>query len=120
MKILVIDDEEDIRRTVCMSLARVGKMEVSDAATGIEGLELARQERPDAVLLDVMMPGMDGTAVLAALRKDPMTAEIPVIFLTAGLAPGELLRLQSLGAMGIIAKPFDPMTLSLQIKELLA
>ena len=78
------------------------------------------EERVDVVLLAGLMPGMDGTAVLGALLQDPMTAEIPVIFLTAGLAPGELLRLQSLGAMGIIAKPFDPMTLALQIKELLA
>ena len=120
MKILIIDDEDDIRRTICMSLERVGKLQVCDADSGPAGVSAARREKPDAILLDVMMPGMEGPAVLTALRDDPGTAKIPVIFLTAGLAPGELMRLKRLGAAGVIAKPFDPMTLSKQILELLA
>ena len=79
MKILIIDNVDDMRRIMRLALERMGGMTVFEAPGGMEGLALARQERPDAILLDVMMPGMDGRAVLLALRNDPTTAAIPEI-----------------------------------------
>ncbi|MCU1372755.1 MAG: response regulator receiver protein, partial [Actinomycetia bacterium] len=75
-------------------------------------LAMARAEQPDAIILDVMMPGMDGPATLAELRADPATADIPVVFLTAKVQSIERRRLEELGAAGVVAKPFDPMTLA--------
>ena len=119
MKILVIDDENDIRRIARLGLERVGKMQVIDAASGAEGVEKARSEKPDAVLLDVMMPGQDGPATLQSLRADPATTSIPVIFLTAKALASEVERLRSLGATGVLTKPFDAMTLAAEIRALL-
>jgi two-component system OmpR family response regulator len=112
VKVLIIDDEPDIRRIARLGLSRVGKMDVVDAGSGAEGLALARQERPDAILLDVMMPGLDGPSTLARLREDAATAAIPVVFLTAKSMAVELDRLRSLGVAGVLTKPFDPMTLA--------
>lgn len=112
MKVLIIDDEPDIRRIAKLGLVRVGKMDVVEATNGAEGLIKAREEKPDAVLLDVMMPGLDGVSTLAKLREDPATAGIPVVFLTAKAIATEVDRLKSLGASGVLTKPFDPMTLS--------
>ncbi len=117
MKVLIIDDEDDIRRIACLSLSRVGKMEVVDASGGPEGVKKAASERPDAILLDVMMPGLDGPATLSALRSNPATAGIPVVFLTAKAMASEIERLLGLGARGVLTKPFDPMSLP---QELLA
>jgi CheY-like chemotaxis protein len=112
VKVLIIDDEPDIRRIARLGLTRVGKMDVVEAASGAEGLIKAKEERPDAVLLDVMMPGLDGPSTLARLREDPATAGIPVVFLTAKAIAAELDRLKVLGASGVLTKPFDPMTLA--------
>jgi two-component system OmpR family response regulator len=112
VKVLIIDDEPDIRRIVRLGLTRVGKMDVVEAASGAEGLIKAKEERPDAVLLDVMMPGLDGPSTLARLREDPATAGIPVVFLTAKAIAAELDRLKALGASGVLTKPFDPMSLA--------
>jgi CheY-like chemotaxis protein len=112
VKVLIIDDEPDIRRIAKLGLVRVGKMDVVEATNGAEGLIKAREEKPDAVLLDVMMPGLDGVSTLAKLREDPATAGIPVVFLTAKAIATEVDRLKSLGASGVLTKPFDPMTLS--------
>ena len=119
MKILIIDDENDIRRIARLGLERVGKMEVVDAGSGPEGVDKARAEKPDAVLLDVMMPGQDGPATLQSLRSDPQTASIPVIFLTAKALTSEVERLRSLGAAGVLTKPFDAMTLAAQVRAVL-
>ena len=83
MKILIIDDDADIRSIARLSLSRVGGMEVIDAGSGVEGLRKAQDEKPDVILLDMMMPTMDGLETLAALRSRPATASMPVIFLTA-------------------------------------
>jgi CheY-like chemotaxis protein len=115
----VIDDEPDIRRVAALSLARVGKMDVVDAGGGLEGLRKAVAEKPDAILLDVMMPGLDGPATLAALRSNPATAQIPVVFLTAKAMASEVERLLGLGAAGVLTKPFDPMALPAQLKACL-
>ena len=115
MKVLIIDDEPDIRRIARLGLTRVGKMDVVEAPSGAEGVIKAKEERPDAVLLDVMMPGLDGPSTLARLREDPATAGIPVVFLTAKAIAAELDRLKALGAAGVLTKPFDPMTLAREL-----
>ena len=119
MKVLLIDDEEDVREIARLSLGRVGGMEVCDAASGREAVEQAVHEKPDFILLDMMMPEMDGPTTLAALRANAETAAIPVIFLTAKAVPSEVERLRQLGAIGIITKPFEPMTLAGVVRRLL-
>ena len=119
MKILVIDDEDDIRRISRLALGRVGGMQVLEAASGIEGIAKAVAESPDAILLDVMMPEHDGPETLGFLRADPRTARIPVIFLTAKAMTAEVERLRALGADGVLTKPFDPMSLAASVRAIL-
>ena len=119
MKVLIIDDEDDIRRIARLSLVRVGGLDVIDARDGPTGVALAESDQPDVVLLDVMMPGLDGPATLAALRASEKTASIPVVFLTAKAMPDEIARLYGLGVRGVLQKPFDPMTLPAQLKAAL-
>jgi CheY-like chemotaxis protein len=119
VKVLVIDDEPDIRRIARLGLTKVGKMDVVEAANGTEGLARAKAERPDAILLDVMMPGLDGPSTLVRLREDPETAAVPVVFLTAKAIAAEVDRLRALGAAGVLTKPFDPMTLARELRAAL-
>ena len=119
MKILIIDDEDDIRSISRLALGRVGGMDVTDASSGKDGIAKAVAEAPDAILLDVMMPEQDGPATLLLLKADPRTAGIPVIFLTAKAMASELERLRALGAAGVLTKPFDPMTLAASVRALL-
>jgi CheY-like chemotaxis protein len=119
VKVLIVDDEPDIRRIAKLGLSRVGGMEVVEAANGAEALVRAKEDKPDAVLLDVMMPGLDGPSTLARLREDPATSGIPVVFLTAKAIAAELERLKVLGAAGVLTKPFDPMTLARELRALL-
>ncbi len=120
MKILIIDDEDDIRLISRMSLSRIGGMEVVDASNGTDGVRRAEADRPDAILLDVMMPLMDGPTTLTALRANPSTAGIPVIFLTAKAMVSEIERLKAMGVAGVLTKPFDPLRLSDQVRQILA
>lgn len=120
MKALVIDDEEDVRFVAEVSLGRVGGMTVAVASSGAEGILVARREQPDFILLDMMMPGMDGAATFRALRESPETASIPVVFLTAKAMASEVRRLEELGAKAVILKPFDPMSLAADIRSILA
>jgi len=115
MKVLVVDDEDDIRRIAMISLSGVGGMVVAGASGGPEGIRKAREDRPDVVLLDMMMPGMDGLATFEVLRGDPETSGIPVVFLTAKAMTAEVDRLKALGARGVLIKPFDPMALPGQL-----
>jgi CheY-like chemotaxis protein len=119
MRVLVVDDENDVRRITRLSLSRVGKMDVTDAESGPEAVQKALLERPDAIVLDVMMPSMDGPTTLAELRGRPETAAIPVIFLTAKVMASELERLRALGAAGVLTKPFDPMTFAGEVRAIL-
>ena len=119
MKVLIVGDEPDIRRIAKLGLSRVGKMEVVEATNGNEALARAKEDHPDAVLLDVMMPGLDGPSTLARLREDPATAAIPVVFLTAKAIATEVDRLKALGAAGVLTKPFDPMTLARELRAVL-
>lgn len=120
MKALIVDDEEDVRFVARMSLGRVGGMTVIEASGGEEGIELARDEQPDVILLDMMMPGMDGTATFHALRALEATAAIPIVFLTAKGMVDDAARLKKLGARGVVLKPFDPLTLAGEITAILA
>ena len=119
MKVLVIDDEADIRRIAQLALERVGKMEVAEADSGVGIVERVELEKPDAILLDVMMPGLDGPATFRVLRGDARSASIPVIFLTAKAQPAEIERLKALGARAVLTKPFDPMLLAAQVRAVL-
>jgi CheY-like chemotaxis protein len=119
MKVLIIDDEDDIRLIARVSLSRIGGMDVIDATSSQEGLAKARTETPDVILLDVMMPTVDGPSTLLELQRDEATANIPVIFLTAKAMTSEIERLKSLGVAGVLTKPFDPMTLPEQIRQIL-
>jgi DNA-binding response OmpR family regulator len=117
MKILIIDDDPDIRSIARLSLSRVGGMEVIEAGSGAEGVRKAQDEKPDVILLDMMMPTMDGLQTLAALRARPATASTPVIFLTAK-AVGDQIERTPLRAAGVLIKPFDPRTLSQDVRTL--
>jgi DNA-binding response OmpR family regulator len=117
LKVLIIDDELDIREIATLSLTR-GEMQVITASSGSEGVRMAREQHPDAILLDLMMPAMDGRATLAALQREQATAGIPVVFL--GAASDDANDLKPLGAAGIIPKPFDPITLPARLRSVLA
>jgi two-component system OmpR family response regulator len=117
-KILHIDDEMDILEVARMALEDIGGLTVTSASSSLEGQALALSLNPDLILLDVMMPGMDGLETLKALRKNPATHSIPIIFMTAKVQTDELGRYMALGALGVIAKPFDPMTLADELKTI--
>jgi CheY-like chemotaxis protein len=106
-RVLVIDDSSLIRGAVTLALGSVDGWEVLTAASGEEGLERAGVDQPDAVLLDVVMPGLDGVAVAERLARSPNTREIPVVMLTAGESPQERERLERLSVAGVIHKPFE-------------
>jgi len=119
-KVLLVDDEPDIRRLAKLSLEAVGKFHVTSCSSGQEALEAAQRDPPDAILMDVMMPVLDGPATLALLLADPATRDIPIVFMTATSDPEEMDRLVSLGARGVIGKPFAPLTLPGKLAELAA
>ncbi len=114
--VMYVDDEPDIRAVVEMSLEMVAGLKVAVCASGQEALDRVAGVAPQLVLLDVMMPGLDGPGTLARLRERPELSHIPVVFLTAKVQPSEVARLRDLGAADVIAKPFDPMTLGDQVK----
>lgn len=116
--ILYVDDEPDIREVVQMSLGLVEQLEVHTCESGAQALALLPQLTPDLVLLDVMMPGMDGPTTLQRMREDVALARIPVVFMTAKAMPQEVARFRALGAVAVIAKPFDPMRLGQQVVQI--
>jgi CheY-like chemotaxis protein len=118
-RILIIDDEDDIREVAAMSLESVAGWEVILASSGAQGLVSAAEYLPDAILLDVMMPGMDGPTTFRELRKNPRTARIPVLLLTAKVQSNDQRRFADLGVEAVLFKPFDPMTLSAEISTVL-
>ncbi len=118
-RLLIIDDENDIREVAAMSLETMKGWDVLQASSGREGIRVAREKHPDAILLDVMMPDIDGPSTLEVLRQDPATASIPVLFLTAKVQSADRERLADLGVAAVLSKPFDPLTLPDQIAEAL-
>ncbi|EXI78707.1 MAG: DNA-binding response regulator MtrA [Candidatus Accumulibacter appositus] len=117
-RILYVEDEVDIRTVAKLALEAVGGFEVEVAASGDEALLRVREFVPDLLLLDVMMPGMDGPATLRALRAQLETECVPAIFMTARALPGEVAALKAEGALGVITKPFDPMALADRVRML--
>lgn len=117
--ILLVDDEPDIRTIAEMSLSQVGGWKTVLASSGAQALELAVIHKPDVILLDVMMPEMDGVATFKALAAQPETRDIPVIFMTAKVQSHEKERYVGFGAAGVIPKPFDPMQLPKEILGIL-
>lgn len=118
--VLVVDDEPDIRMISELALQSIGGWETVVAGGGQEALEAAAMHQPDVILLDVMMPGMDGPTTLLKLRENEATANIPVIFLTARTQRRDVDRYLGLGAIAVIGKPFDPMTLAEEIAKAVA
>jgi CheY-like chemotaxis protein len=119
MKVLIIDDEEDTRSIASMSLSILGGIDVVEADCGEDGIAKAEQEQPDVILLDMMMPVMDGENTLSRLQNNAGTQKIPVIFLTAKAMTSEIDRLKRMGAIGVLTKPFDPTILATQVKQIL-
>jgi CheY-like chemotaxis protein len=118
-RILVIDNEPYIQEVTQISLETVASWEVLTAGSGKEGLVIAEREQPDAILLDVMMPDMDGPTTFKQLQNNPLTRQIPVILLTAKVQDSDRRRYQEMGMTATIAKPFDPLQLAGQISEVL-
>lgn len=117
--ILYVEDDADIRAVAQLALEAVGGFDVRLCGSGQDALAAVEGGyRPDLLLLDVMMPGMDGPSTLAALRGLPATAGTPAAFMTAKVQAGEIAHYRSLGALGVIAKPFDPMDLARQVRAL--
>lgn len=119
LRILVIDDEDDIREVAQLCLEMVGGWEVLTAGSGSEGLTQAVAEQPDAILLDVMMPNMDGLATLRHLQANIVTQHIPVILLTAKVQSADQHRFAELGVTAMIVKPFNPLNLASQVAKAL-
>jgi len=115
-RILYVEDEPDIQAVAQIALEAVGGFELQVCSSGEEALASAVAFAPDLLLLDVMMPGMDGPTTLKALWELPEISAVPAMFMTAKVQPNEVAEFKTLGALDVIAKPFDPMTLSDQIK----
>lgn len=118
LKIMYVDDEADIRTIVEFALEDEEDFELKICASGQEALDTIGNYRPDFVLLDVMMPGMDGPATLQRIRELPEFASSPVVFVTAKIQPHEVVYFKSIGAAEVIAKPFDPMLLAGQVRDI--
>ena len=119
-RILLIDDEADIHKIIQVTLTLQSDWELLTALTSDRGIDLARTEQPDAILLDVVMPQRSGIETLALLQQHSETCHIPVLFLTAKAQLADRRRFYALGAKGVISKPFDPVTLTSQIAGFLA
>ena len=118
-RVLVVDDEAPIR-LLCRVNLEAEKMEVLEAGDGPTGLEMARKEHPDVILLDVMMPGLDGWRVAEELLEDPATSSIPIVFLTARAELRDRARGIDLGGIDYVTKPFNPVELAPLVRNLLA
>jgi CheY-like chemotaxis protein len=117
--ILIIDDEDDIREVAALSLEATAGWEILTASSGADGIRLAVQRKPQAILMDVMMPGMDGPTTFRQMQENPEIAQIPVLLLTAKVQGVDRRRFAGLGVAGVLFKPFDPLTLASEISEAL-
>jgi CheY-like chemotaxis protein len=118
-RILIIDDEDDIREVAALSLEATAGWHILTASSGVEGIEIATAEQPDAILMDVMMPEFDGPTTFGNMKQNPSVAHIPVLLLTAKVQGVDQRRFAGLGLAGILFKPFDPLTLAQQISDTL-
>ena len=117
-RVLYVEDEPDIQAVARIALQTVGGFTVQICSSGEEALREVKAFGPDLILLDVMMPGMDGPGTLAALRATPGLEQVPVVFMTAKVQPSEVAQYKSLGALDVIPKPFDPMKLAEQVRRI--
>lgn len=117
-RILLVEDEPDIQEVARLALESFGKFEVHVCGGGAEALQKGPELQPDLILLDVMMPGMDGITTLKLLKEHKVLANIPVIFMTAKAQPSEMENYIKIGAIGAISKPFDPVTLPNEIRSI--
>jgi DNA-binding response OmpR family regulator len=120
MKVLVVEDDRSIQMVLELVLTRMAKCEVFLASEGRQGLAMIKEKMPDIVLLDLMLPGIDGFEICQRAKEDPATQHIPIIFLTAQPQPAAVARAMSLGAAAYLIKPFDPTRIVAQINEALA
>jgi CheY-like chemotaxis protein len=120
LKVLYVDDEPDIREIAVFALGLDGELDVRSAASGAEAVDILSPGdwRPDLILLDVMMPGMDGPTTLQEIRRLAHGSDLAVAFITARAQPQELAALREQGVLGVITKPFEPMTLAAQVRRL--
>jgi len=118
-RILIIDDEDDIREVAALSLEATAGWQILTANSGAAGIEIATTEQPDAILMDVMMPEVDGPTTFRIMQENPTIAHIPVLLLTAKVQGVDQRRFAGLGVNGILFKPFDPLTLAQQISDIL-
>lgn len=116
--ILYVEDEPDIQAVAQIALEMVGGFTLKICSSGQEALEAVQTFTPDLILLDVMMPGMDGPTTMLELRKQPQLTHTPMVFMTAKVQPGEIAEYLALGASGVIAKPFDPMKLAAEVRTI--
>ncbi len=119
MKVLLVDDDTNIRMVAVMGLEDEMDWEIQEASSGQEAINLASVQKPDLILLDMMMPGMDGVSTFGKLRELETVKDTPIIFMTAKVQPEEIESYKILGARGVIIKPFDPITLAQEIQEIL-
>ena len=117
-RVLLVEDDLDIQTIGRLALETVGGFTLETCGSGQECLQLTPTFKPDLILLDVMMPGMDGPTTLKALKADPQLAHIPVVFMTTKVQTHEVESYKSMGAIDVIAKPFDPMTLAAHVQSL--
>ena len=117
-KILLVDDEGDIRQIARLALEALGGFQIEECRSGLDAPAAAHAFKPQLILMDVMMPSQDGPATLKALRADFDLPRIPVIFMTAKVQPQEIDDFRKLGALDVIPKPFDPMTLAQTVKQI--
>jgi len=117
-RILLVDDEADIRQVARLALEAVGGFRVRECASGLAAPKAIEEFAPQLILMDMMMPGQDGLETLKALRAAGATSRIPVVFMTAKVQPQEVSAFRSLGALDVIAKPFDPMTLAQTVRKI--
>ena len=118
-RILIIDDEDDIREVAALSLEATAGWEILTASSGAEVMAIAALEKPDAILMDVMMPEVDGPTTFGRMQQNPTIADIPVLLLTAKVQGVDQRRFANLGVTAVLFKPFDPLTLAQQISEAL-
>lgn len=118
VRVVAVEDDPDIRAVIDLALGHVGGLAVTCCGCGHAALEAVPAVDPDLVLLDVMMPGMDGLETLTRLRLDPRNSQVPVVFMTARVQPHHRAEYMKRGALGVIAKPFDPLTLAQQLRLL--
>ncbi|MGQ0587499.1 MAG: response regulator [Gammaproteobacteria bacterium] len=119
-RILLVDDEADIRQIVRLALESLGGFKIHECSSGLSAPRAIEEFSPQLILMDVMMPGQDGPETLKALRENLALPRIPVVFMTAKVQPQEVSALRGLGALDVIAKPFDPMTLAQTVKRIWA